>query len=173
MAKAKTGSTSPAKAPDRRAPARRRSGGPVVIYILLAGMLMLSPAMAILAVAGLMPALAILLFDLGAHKGMRLNAMFAFNLAGVLPQAQRLWLEGATMERMTAQLSDVTVWAVMYGAAFAGAAMLWLGPIFAAIVLQTLNQDKAARLGKVNDALVAEWGDGVLPEREAAENRKA
>lgn len=151
--------------PTGATPGKRRGGGPVMIYVLLAGMLMLSPAMAVLLVAGLMPTLAILLFDLGAHKGMRLNAMFAFNLAGVLPQAQFLWREGPTIERVTSLLSDVTVWAVMYGAAFAGAAMLWLGPILAAIVVQTLNQDKAARLGKIRDGLVAEWGDGVLGAR--------
>ena len=55
-------------------------------------------------------------------------------------------------------IGDLVAWTVMLGAAGVGAAMLWLFPVLAAGVQQILNRERAARLEKHRDELMAEWG---------------
>ncbi|MFQ5348444.1 MAG: hypothetical protein ACE5ED_11490, partial [Rhodothalassiaceae bacterium] len=102
-------------APKARAPlARKRGRGRhFFIYILMGVLLMLSPPIAALLIVGLLPTLAMLLADTGAYKSLRLNAMFAFNLAGVLPFVVQLWDAGASMEGFKTLAGDLTVWAIM------------------------------------------------------------
>ncbi len=154
----------------RRAGKGRR-GNQFFIYILMGILLMLSPPIAALLIVGLLPTLVILFVDMGQFKALRLNAMFAFNLAGVLPFVVELWDAGASMEQFKSMAGDLTVWAVMYGAAFAGAAMLWMGPVLAASTQQLLNGEAANRIGRHLRMLVDEWGEDVA-QSSAAQDRK-
>ncbi len=150
---------------------KRRRGNHFFIYILMGILLMLSPPIAALLIVGLLPTLVILFVDIGQFKALRLNAMFAFNLAGVLPFLVELWDAGPSMEQFKAMAGDLSVWAVMYGAAFAGAAMLWLGPVLAASTQQLLNGEAARRVDRHLRMLVDEWGEEVA-QSNAAQDRK-
>ncbi|RMD88673.1 MAG: hypothetical protein D6807_05235 [Alphaproteobacteria bacterium] len=150
---------------------KRGRGRHFFIYILVGVLLMLSPPIAALLIVGLLPTLTMLLADTGAYKSLRLNAMFAFNLAGVLPFMVQLWDAGASMDGFKTLAGDLTVWAIMYGAAFVGATMLWLGPVLAAAAQQILNGEAARRVEKQLKLLVEEWGDDVI-RSSAAQDKK-
>ncbi len=168
---ASTNVSAPAAPGKVRRARKPRRGNQFFIYILMGILLMLSPPVAALLIVGLLPTLVILFVDMGQFKALRLNAMFAFNLAGVLPFVVELWDAGANMTQFKAMAGDLAVWAVMYGAAFAGAAMLWLGPVLAASAQQLLNGEAANRIKRHLELLVDEWGEEVV-QSGAAQGRK-
>lgn len=131
-------------------------------------LLVLEPALAGLIFVGMLPTLIMLIADLGALKGLRLSAMAAFNISGVMPFALDLWRSGATLSNLLAMLGDVLVWLIMYGAAAIGLLMLWVCPVGAAAVRSMINTDKSAQLIRQRKALIAEWGDGVTGEDPAS-----
>lgn len=130
-----------------------------MIWLFFGLLLLMSPFIAVLALIGLLPTIVLLLADSSPRKESRLSAMFAFNLCGVLPFLTRLWDDGPSLDNLLRHLGDVMVWVVMYGAAGVGSAMLWICPIFAAAILQWLNQEKAAKLEKQRSRLLEEWGE--------------
>jgi len=152
MARSKTSKT-------RGASKTRRGGGYVVVYIAFGLLLVFAPALAALLLVGMMPTLVSLFADMGAYKGPRLVTMFSFNAAGVLPYAKALVEEGLHMAGFNAVMTDVVSWTVMYGAAGAGAAVIWLGPVLAAAAQQILNADAVSNLDRRRTALIAEWGE--------------
>lgn len=137
---------------------RRARLTPMLIYLCLGGLLFVSPSMAGLVILGLIPTFVILFVDTTPEKVARLNTMFAFNLSGVLPYLFMMWEQGGQMVHLMEIIGDLVAWTVMLGAAGVGAAMLWLFPVLAAGVQQILNRERAARLEKHRDELMAEWG---------------
>lgn len=133
----------------------------LMIWLFFGLLLFMSPLVSVLALLGLLPTIVMLLVDNSRLKEGRLSAMFAFNLCGVLPYLTRLWDEGPSLGNLTGILSDLASWAVMFGAAGVGSAMLWLCPVIAAAIQQSLNHDKAAKLEKQRTKLLEEWGDSL------------
>lgn len=152
----------------RRPRARARRGGASTLFFILLGvMVVFAPVMTALLLVGLLPTLILLLVDNGPFKFARLNAMFGFNAAGALPYAVALWDAGLRMQDFIAIISDILTWAIMYGAAGAGAAAIWLGPMLAAGMQQLFNNDGIRELDRERESLIAEWGEAVARDIEA------
>ncbi|WP_281300760.1 MULTISPECIES: hypothetical protein [unclassified Iodidimonas] len=165
--KTKTGAK---KASARGAGGKRYGGGGrLIAYMAFAGMLFTAPPIAALLIIGLLPTLVLLLADVTPERGIRLNAMFAFNLSGVLPYLVKMWEAGPSFVMLMEILTDLMAWTVMLGAAGAGAALLWVCPVITAGIQHYLNQGHAERLGEQRKAMIREWGEGVssLEERPA------
>jgi len=146
----------------RQASTRRQHRGTSTLFFLCLGiMVVFAPVLTALLLVGLLPTIVILLVDTGPEKLSRLSAMFGFNASGVLPYAVALWESGLQMQHFTSLVSDITAWAIIYGAAGAGAAAIWLGPVIAAFVQQLWNADRIGGLDRERKALIAEWGEEV------------
>ncbi|GEQ97117.1 hypothetical protein JCM17844_07540 [Iodidimonas gelatinilytica] len=180
-AKDKTSSKGAGKAGASAQKSNKKSGrnqkkaggtGRLLVYAVLATMLFVAPPIAALAILGLMPTFVILFVDIAPEKSTRLSAMFAFNLAGVLPYMVQMWEQGPSFANLMRIVGDVMAWTVMLGAAGAGAAVLWVCPVLAAGIQQYLNSDRAYKLEKQRDALIKEWGEGVSSARRAPKEPK-
>ncbi|GER04993.1 hypothetical protein JCM17846_26750 [Iodidimonas nitroreducens] len=111
--KTKTGAK---KASARGAGGKRYGGGGrLIAYMAFAGMLFTAPPIAALLIIGLLPTLVLLLADVTPERGIRLNAMFAFNLSGVLPYLVKMWEAGPSFVLLMEILTDLMAWTVMAG----------------------------------------------------------
>ncbi len=130
-------------------------------YASFGALLLFEPTMAALIVVGLAPSLVALFFDHGAFRRPRLITLCCFNLAGFLPYFARLLNAHDRVGEFFSMITDIYVWAVIYGATALGAGLLWIGPFLAAIVLQALNDERIKEVEKRQLALVKEWGAEV------------
>ncbi len=130
-------------------------------YAAFGALLLFEPTMAALIVVGLAPSLVALFFDHGAFRRPRLITLCCFNLAGFLPYFARLLSAHDRVGEFFSMITDIYVWAVIYGATALGAGLLWIGPFLAAIVLQALNDERIKEVEKRQLALVKEWGAEV------------
>ena len=130
-------------------------------YATFGVLLLFEPTMAALIVVGLAPSLVALFFDHGAFRRPRLITLCCFNLAGFLPYFARLLSAHDQVGEFFSMITDIYVWAVIYGATALGAGLLWVGPFLAAIVLQALNDERIKEVEKRQLALVKEWGAEV------------
>ncbi len=130
-------------------------------YAAFGALLLFEPTMAALIVVGLAPSLVALFFDHGAFRRPRLITLCCFNLAGFLPYFARLLSAHDRVGEFFSMITDIYVWAVIYGTTALGAGLLWIGPFLAAIVLQALNDERIKEVEKRQLALVKEWGPEV------------
>lgn len=152
----------------KRAPAAhkkptKRGGGAylfaVVGIILLGLMIFAAPALPLFAV-GCIPAMVAYIIDREPSRNATITETAA-NVAGVSPFVFELLLNGATMARELAMLSDVHVIVVMFGTAGVGW-MLVLGmPKVAAVCIEVTNQAKIKQMLREQKRLLEEWGDEV------------
>ncbi len=130
-------------------------------YAAFGALLLFEPTMAALIVVGLAPSLVALFFDHGAFRRPRLITLCCFNLAGFFPYFAQLLNAHDRVGEFFSMITDIYVWAVIYGATALGAGLLWIGPFLAAIVLQALNDERIKEVEKRQLALVKEWGAEV------------
>ena len=130
-------------------------------YLLFGILLLFEPTIAALIVVGLAPSLVALFFDHGAFRRPRLITLSCFNLAGFLPYFAELLEARDRVATFFSMITDIYVWAVIYGSAALGAGLLWIGPFLAAIVLQAINDERIKDVEKRQLKLVQEWGPEV------------
>jgi len=108
---------------------------------------------------GMLPALVVILVDQHPEK-LWSKTVFAFNLAGVYPYIYDLYYhqkpEGTAA--ILKQMSDSSMWLVVYGAAAGGYLAMWLCPQLAEFFMRIVNkrriQNHQNKLRYLND----EWG---------------
>jgi len=89
------------------------------------------------------------------------------NLPGTLPAIIDLWARGQSHHTAMLLLGDVFVWAVAYGAAFAGWGIFAFMPTVVGSFYRMTTEARIKGLVKQQKALIAEWGhavaEGVAP----------
>lgn len=146
----------------KKAKAGKRGGGFAFLVIglaLFAMLLFATPAFIVLMV-GLVPAFVALVVDADRARYATI-AVFATNLAGVVPFVLELVIDRASMMDAVAMVSDVFIIAVMYGAAAIGWALVLGMPKVAAVYISVVNQSRIESMRKEQQRLVEEWGSGV------------
>jgi hypothetical protein len=83
------------------------------------------------------------------------------NFAGTLPAIIELWTRGQSHQMAMDLISDVFVWAVAYGAAFAGWTIFAFMPTLVGNYYLMTTQARMKGLVKAQKALIAEWGNAV------------
>ncbi len=146
----------------RRNPQQEFSAfGPLLLFGLLAAALF-SPNAAIVAAVGLVPTIVLGFTGRGVHKGARLQCVGFANLAGVLPFIPQV------LARNDAQVvvGDIFNIVAMFGSAAIGYALIYVGPMVASYVLQSLNQDRLKKIAQQRQSLVEMWGHEVLGDKD-------
>lgn len=83
------------------------------------------------------------------------------NLPGALPAIIDLWTRGQSHHTAMLLLGDVFVWAVAYGAAFAGWGIFAVMPTVVGSFYRMTTEARIKGLVKQQKALIAEWGHAV------------
>jgi len=146
----------------RRKPQQEFSAfGPLLVFG-LAGLFLFSSDAALVVAVGLVPTIVLGFTGRGAHKGPRLQCVGFANLGGVLPFIPQV------LARNDAQvvIGDIFNIVAMFGSAAIGYALIYVGPMVASYVLQSLNQDRVKKIAQQRQSLVDMWGHDVLGDKD-------
>lgn len=135
--------------------------GPILIFGLIVTAVINHHA-ALVAVIGLVPTIVLGFTGRGDHKSQRLQCVGFTNLAGVVPFIPLV------VARNDSQVvvGDIFNIVAMFGSAAIGYALIYVGPMVASYILQSLNQDRAKKIVQQRQALVDMWGHEVLGDKD-------
>ena len=139
--------------------------GPLLI-IGLAGVAFYSIDAAIVALVGIVPTIVLGFTGKGEFKAERLQCVGFSNFAGVLPFLQQAKMRGWEF----VVLGDMVSILLMFGSAAIGYALVYVGPMVAAFVLQGMNEDRLKKIAQQKQSLVDMWSHEVLGEKEEDPN---
>lgn len=98
------------------------------------------------------------------HLGITVGML---NFAGTLPAIIDLWTRGQSHQTAMLLIGDVFVWALAYGAAFAGWGIFAVMPTLVGSFYRMTTDSRIKGLVRQQKALIAEWGhavaDGIAP----------
>ena len=83
------------------------------------------------------------------------------NFSGTLPAIIDLWSRGQSHNAAMAQLGDVFVWVVAYGAAMAGWVLFAIMPSLVGSYFKMTTENRIKNLAERQKALIDEWGHAV------------
>lgn len=92
------------------------------------------------------------------HLGITVGML---NFAGTLPAIIDLWTRGQSHQTAMLLIGDVFVWALAYGAAFAGWGIFAVMPTLVGSFYRMTTDSRIKGLAKQQKALIAEWGHAV------------
>ncbi|MFT6556878.1 hypothetical protein [Sneathiella sp.] len=118
------------------------------------------PTMLVLA-CGMIPSVIAIFLNTSKVRGS-IAAMFACNLAGVLPVVGFLWDRGHTLNQAVRLLSDPYMWLLMFGSAGVAGFLLWGVPIFVQGVYEVQAAQVVKRLQRRRAKLIEEWGGQII-----------
>jgi hypothetical protein len=90
-----------------------------------------------------------------------ISTVAAFNFSGVFPYLLVIFLQGGRPRAVLDNLSDLTVWASMYGAALLGIAVVWLSPSIALVFLESIYRGRMRHMESLQKKLEEEWGTAI------------
>ncbi len=118
------------------------------------------PTMLVLG-CGMVPSVVATFLNTSKVKGS-IAAMFAFNLAGVIPVLGYLWQRGHTFDQAARLLTDVYMWLLMFGSAGIAAFLLWGVPIVVQAGYEVQARQVIKRLERRRSKLIEEWGGQII-----------
>lgn len=145
----------------RRQPRQEMAGFAPLLIVGLAAMAIFNMDAAIVATVGLVPTIVLGFTGKGEFKTERLQCVGFCNFAGVLP-----FVPPAMSRGWEVVFGDIINIVAMFGAAAIGYALVYVGPMVAAFVLQGLNQDRLKKIAQQRQSLVDMWSHEVLGDRE-------
>ena len=120
------------------------------------GLAVLSWQTAALGCLGLLPTLVMVYTGTGPFKTEKLQCVFLLNISTIIPFGYDMWHNPEDFSYLIA--NPITI-AGMYSGAAVGYLFVFMGPVFAASVLQILSKDRLRRITQNRQTLVSEWGD--------------
>lgn len=117
-----------------------------------------------LAIVGLAPTIVLSLTGKGQYKSERLQCVGFMNFAGVLPFIAKVI---DTPRDLVYIITDPINLATMFGASAVGYALVHVGPMVAAMILQSLSQERIKNINQQRQALIELWGAEVLGDKDA------
>lgn len=152
----------------RRRPQQEMSGFVPLMVVAMAAAALYSIDAVIIMAIGVMPTIVLGFTGKGEFKNERLQCVGFCNLAGIMP-----FMYQAKMRGWEVIVSDILSFVLMYGAAAVGYALVYVGPMVAAFVLQGLNEDRLKKIAQQRQALVELWSHEVLGDREEEQKQNA
>ena len=143
----------------RRRPQGEMSGFMPLLVIGLVVVALFSWQVAVLFIVGLAPTTVLGMTGKGVYKAQKLQCVAFTNIAGILPFAGQIW---AHPRDYLSIISNPINLVTMFGAAAIGYALIYVGPMVAAQVLQTMAKDRLNKIAQARQALVEAWGPDVL-----------
>jgi len=109
---------------------------------------------------GMLPTLVIKFTD-ATEDNMWFKTIFCFNLAGIFPYLLELvTVHQNSIKAIQAQMTDSTMWLVVYGSAAVGYAAMWVCPIVTEFFLRIISSKRSTNHRKKLNRLHDEWGVG-------------
>lgn len=132
-----------------------------VPFILIAalGLAFFSWQIAVFTLVGLLPTFVFAYTGVGPWKFEKAQCLAICNIASVVPVVLPLWTSPDRFEMM---ITDPISIAIAFVGAGVGYALLFIGPIVAAIVLQGLSKERLSRLTKQRKDLIDQWGGELI-----------
>ncbi|WP_417450544.1 hypothetical protein [Kordiimonas sp.] len=143
----------------RRRPKREMSGFLPLLFLGLVAVSLFSWKVSVLFIVGLAPTIVLGVTGKGVHKSEKLQCVGFSNIAGIIPFAMQVWSRPRDFSMI---ISDPINLVAMFGSAAIGYALIYVGPMIAAQVLQAMAQDKLKQLAQQKQALLELWGPEVL-----------
>ena len=150
----------------RRRSSEEMSGFGPLLIIGVAAVAFYSIDAAIVALVGIVPTIVLGFTGKGLYKAERLQCVGFSNIAGVLPFLQQAKMRGWEF----VILGDMVSILLMFGSAAIGYALVYVGPMVAAFVLQGMNEDRLKKISQQKQNLVDLWSHEVLGEKEEDPN---
>lgn len=133
----------------------------LVLLLLFGAMLFfLAAPLFIVFLIGMVPTVVAFICDRDREKFSAI-AIGAGNLAGVVPFLVALAMQGPTLVRAGATVTDIFSLAVMFGGAGAGWAVVTVLPSIVAVYMNVTTEARIQRLRKNQRKLIDEWGPDV------------
>lgn len=145
---------------------RKSSDGSALGILFLLGMGALSAVnfnAGMLILLGLLPTIVLGFTGKGEYKSDKMICVALANSAGVMMLLPEVWSNSASFE---ATLFNFNTWVIMWGASAIGYALIYVGPMLAALILQSLAQDRIKKINAQRQELVEMWGTDVIPEKD-------
>ncbi|NVJ99674.1 MAG: hypothetical protein HWE25_16105 [Alphaproteobacteria bacterium] len=143
--------------------------GPL-LFASLIGLAIFSPSGAGLALIGLAPTIVLGLTAKGPNKSERTQCVGFMNIAGTMPfLAQVIARPNDLMFVATNPINLAT----MYGAGAVGYALVYVGPMVAAMVMQSMAQERIKNINQQKQALIELWGPEVIGDKDGGEEEPA
>ncbi|MBL4788200.1 MAG: hypothetical protein JKY60_03855 [Kordiimonadaceae bacterium] len=149
----------------KKAPAKKRgsggkTSGPALLFLLaVVGIGVFNTNVAILLAIGLLPTLVLAFTAKGDFKSNRILCVALANMAGVVALLGDVW---SRPDAFASIVSSMSSWVIMWGGASLGYALIFVGPMIAAIVLQGLAQDRVKNINQQRQELIELWGHDVV-----------
>jgi len=137
-----------------------------LMFVSLIAVALFSAEAAGVAVVGLAPTIVLGLTGKGVNKSEKLQCVGFMNIAGVLPFLSQVISRESDFSFI---VSDPINLVAMFGAAAAGYALVYVGPMVAAIVLQSLAQERIKSINQQRQALIDLWGHDVIGDKDVPE----
>lgn len=145
--------------PAKEAP--KSNWGSLAIFLIVAGLLVVSFQTVILLFFGMMPTLVARIID-RSHKHAATFCVGAMNFCGVFPYLMKLWKVNHSLAGAGDILTDVFALLAMYGAAAFGWMLFVLIPPGVVTFLNVMAQRRVATLRTRQREIIEEWGEGVV-----------
>ena len=143
----------------RRRSQQEMSGFIPLLFIALVVTAFFSWQVSVLFIVGLAPTLVLSVTGKGVHKSEKLQCVGFSNIAGILPFALQVWDRPRDFGMI---VSDPINLAAIFLSAAIGYALIYVGPMIAAQILQAMAQDRLKQLAQQRQALLELWGPEVL-----------
>lgn len=149
--------TKPAK---QKAP-QKSNWGSLAIFLIVAGLLVVSFQTVVLLFFGMMPTLVARIID-RSYKHAATFCVGGMNFCGVFPYLLKLWKVNHTLAGAGDILTDVFALLAMYGSAAFGWMLFVLIPPGVVTFLNVMAQRRVAQLRTRQREIIEEWGEGIV-----------
>jgi len=147
------------KRPVRKQGSGGQASGPAILFLLaLLGIGFANTNAAILLAIGLLPTLVLAFTAKGEFKSKRIACVAFANLAGVVALLGDVW---SRPDAFASVVTSMSSWVVMWGGASLGYALIFVGPMIAAVILQGLSEDRIKNINQQRQELIDLWGHDV------------
>lgn len=130
------------------------------LFVLIVGLIWLSPATILIMVVGMPPTVVAWIIDRSYQKSAS-YCVAGMNFCGLFPYLMDLWMGANNVKAATAVVTDVFALLVIYGAAAFGWMIYITIPPVVGTFLTVMAQRRVVQLRTLQRQIIDEWGESV------------